>query len=46
MGKIRIVRGRSEVTKRNAKYYLTKSLPYVSLLISIAALLKAYHVIL
>jgi hypothetical protein len=46
MAKVKIVRGRAAITERNMKHYVRTYTPYVSLLISIIALLKAYHVFL
>lgn len=46
MAKVRIVRGRAAVTERNVKHYARTAVPYISLIISIVALLKAYNVIL
>ena len=45
MGRVKIVRGKAAITNRNAKYYLTNAVPYVSLILSILALLKAYNVV-
>lgn len=46
MARIKVVRGKASITTRNARYYLAAAVPYISLLVSIAALLKAYNVVL
>jgi hypothetical protein len=46
MARITLARGKASVTKRNAKHYLNRAVPYLSLLLSIIAILKAYNVLL
>jgi hypothetical protein len=46
MARVRLARGQASITKRNAKYYINLSVPYISLILSILAILKAYNVLL
>ena len=45
MGRLKIVKSKGIVTKRNAKYYFHNAIPYIALITSVVAILKAYNVI-